>query len=47
LSKEELINGYSQLYGSVERAILEVESILAQVDLNKNGTIDYSGNFIR
>ncbi|CDW88681.1 protein kinase domain containing protein [Stylonychia lemnae] len=42
LSKEELINGYNLLYGSLDRAILEVESILAQVDINKNGTIDYS-----
>ena len=28
LSKDELIQGYSQLYGSVERATLEVEHIL-------------------
>lgn len=43
LSREELINGYSQLYGSVERATLEVEMILTNVDINKNGTVDYSG----
>eukprot|EP00347_Sterkiella_histriomuscorum_P018781 403344202 len=42
LSREELINGYSTLYGSVERATLEVEQILTNVDLNRNGTVDYS-----
>lgn len=34
--------GYAQLYGSVERATLEVEQILQRVDINGNGTIDYS-----
>lgn len=43
LSRDELINGYTQLYGSVERATLEVEAILNNVDVNRNGTIDYSG----
>lgn len=44
LSKEELIHGYSKLYKSKERALIEVDQILANVDLNKNGIIDYSGN---
>lgn len=43
LSKDELIKGYTQLYGSVDRATLEVENILDKVDFNKNGSIDYSG----
>lgn len=43
LCKEELITGFTQLYGSIERATLEVEQILENVDINKNGTIDYSG----
>lgn len=42
LSKEELILGYAQLYGSTERATLEVEQILQRVDTNGNGSIDYS-----
>lgn len=42
LSREELIQGYAQLYGSVERATIEVEQILAKVDVNGNGTVDYS-----
>ena len=28
LSRDELISGYAQLYGSVERATIEVEQIL-------------------
>lgn len=42
LSKEELIQGYTQLYGNIERAQIEVEQILQRVDLNGNGEIDYS-----
>jgi calcium-dependent protein kinase len=42
LSKDELIQGYAQLYGSADRALIEVELILQRVDINGNGTIDYS-----
>ena len=42
LSREELIQGYTQLYGSSDRAAIEVEQILARVDINGNGTIDYT-----
>ena len=42
LSRDELISGYAQLYGSVERATIEVEQILQRVDINGNGTVDYS-----
>ena len=42
LSKEELIQGYAQLHGSTDRAQIEVELILQRVDINGNGTIDYS-----
>ena len=42
LSKQELVQGYTQLYGSAERAAIEVEQVLKKVDLNGNGTIDYS-----
>lgn len=42
LSKEELIQGYSMLHGSIDRANIEVEQILARVDINGNGTIDYT-----
>lgn len=34
------------MYGSYNRACIEVEEILEKVDLNKNGSIDYSGNVI-
>ena len=46
LSKEELTKGFTQLYGSEERATMEVENILEKVDLNQNGSIDYSGKLI-
>ena len=42
LSKDELILGYAQLHGSIERAQIEVELVLSRVDTNGNGTIDYS-----
>ena len=43
LSREELVDGYTQIYGDPERAIKEVESIIANVDVDHNGYIDYSG----
>jgi len=42
LSKDELIAGYTQIFKSVDRATIEVEHILAQVDMNNNGVVDYS-----
>jgi calcium-dependent protein kinase len=41
LSKAELIKGYTVLIGSEEEAKVRVESIMEQLDMNKNGTIDY------
>ncbi len=42
LSREELISGYTSLYGSAEKAAREVELIMANVDVDHNGFIDYS-----
>ena len=42
LSREELVEGYRKIYG--ELAELEVDKILATVDANGSGEIDYSGN---
>ena len=42
LSREELIAGYAQMYGSKAKAIFEVDQIFQKVDLNGNGTVDYS-----
>ena len=44
LSREELIAGFIQVYGSQERAAVEVEFILSKLDLNGSGEVDYSGN---
>ena len=41
LSRDELIEGYRKLYG--ELAEEEVDKILARVDSNGSGEIDYSG----
>lgn len=41
LSKEELINGYKEIMNLVE-AEEEVRKIMASVDKNKSGKIDYS-----
>ena len=43
LSRAELIEGYTKLYGDSVRAIREVNSIMTQVDVDGNGFIDYSG----
>lgn len=43
LSREELIEGYQKIYGSVEKAKEEVDIIMANVDADHNGFIDYSG----
>ena len=42
LSKEELIEGYIKVYGSKELAIDKVEIILADVDTNKSGMVDFT-----
>mmetsp|Transcript_917 Transcript_917/g.931 ORF Transcript_917/g.931 Transcript_917/m.931 type:complete len:150 (-) Transcript_917:78-527(-) len=42
LSREELIMGYTQLYGDVDRAHKEVKHILGQIDANNSGSVDYS-----
>ena len=44
LSREELEEGYTQLFGNIQIAKIEVERIIQQVDVNQNGLIDYSGN---
>jgi calcium-dependent protein kinase len=44
LSRDELVEGYRKIYG--ELAEEEVDKILARVDANGSGEIDYSGNLI-
>ena len=44
LSRDELIAGYDKIMGTRE-AEREVDNIMATVDTNKSGFIDYSGNF--
>lgn len=45
LSREELIQGYTEMYGNKEQAIREVNLIMDNVDVDHNGYIDYSGIF--
>jgi len=42
LTKEELMEGYTKLYGNRERARAEVEFLLQNADADNNGTIDYT-----
>lgn len=42
LQKNELIDGYAELYDDKEFAIKEVERIFQNVDVNHNGAIDFS-----
>ena len=42
LSREELIEGYTTIYNDQEKAAREVDKIMAQVDDEKTGFIDYS-----
>ena len=42
LTKEELLDGYTKLYGNRERARNEVESLMAIADVDNNGLVDYS-----
>jgi len=47
LSQEELLEGYKQLYGGEEELAQEaVSKIMNNIDINKNGTIDYNGTWI-
>ena len=46
LSREELIQGYTQLFGCQEKATVEVEFILSKLDLNGSGVVDYSGKYL-
>ncbi len=46
LTSEELLEGYTKLYGNVERARAEVKYIMSNADIDNNGTIDYSGTAI-
>ena len=44
LSREELMNGYSELYGNnINKAKQEVDKIMDNVDVDRSGFIDYSG----
>ncbi len=43
LTREELIKGYTKMYGCVNRALVEVDRVMLNADIDKNGTIDYSG----
>jgi len=46
LSRDELLLGYTNLYGSPEIAQKEVDQIMEKVDVDHNGFIDYSGIFL-
>jgi calcium-dependent protein kinase len=45
LSRDELIDGYRTIFGDLAEE--EVDKILARVDANGSGEIDYSGKFIK
>jgi calcium-dependent protein kinase len=42
ISMPELVNGYYKVYHDMTRAKLEAKKIMHRVDLNKNGSIDYT-----
>ncbi|EGR29296.1 protein kinase domain protein [Ichthyophthirius multifiliis] len=42
LSKDELVQGYFQVCGDKEKAIAQVEKILAEVDTNNSGKVDFT-----
>lgn len=46
LSREELIDGYTEMYGNVDVAEKEVDCIMKNVDVDHNGYIDYSGTYL-
>lgn len=41
-----VIKGYAKLYGDREKAEAEVMGIIARVDVNNSGEIDFSGDYI-
>ena len=43
LTPEELLEGYTTLYGNKERARAEVNYMMENADADNNGTIDYTG----
>lgn len=43
LSREELIQGYTEMYMDPDQAVKEVDNIMKNVDVDRNGYIDYSG----
>ena len=46
LSYEELVDGYTKLYGSKDRAMAEVQYLMSTADVDGNKMIDYSGIFL-
>ena len=44
LTPDELLEGYTKLYGNKERAEGEVKYLMANADADNSGYIDYSGN---
>ena len=44
LSRDELIEGYTTIYGNKEQAVQEVDAIMAKADVDHSGYIDYSGS---
>lgn len=45
LSREELIQGYTQIYGKHDKAVHEVDQIIGILDMNNSGGVDYSGKY--
>ena len=46
LTPDELLEGYTKLYGNKERAVSEVKELMENADADNSGYIDYSGNLI-
>ena len=46
LSKQELIDGYEKILGNKEKAVTEVNRIMAEVDTENKGSIDYSSTIL-
>lgn len=42
LSREELINGFYDIYKDIKKAENEVEEVMNKLDVNKDGTINYT-----
>jgi len=42
LSKEELIEGYTKIYGDLALATAEADRVMEEVDIDKSGAIDYT-----